>query len=43
MLQGDGDVLQFACYDGADAVLPWLQGDAGRLAFARSVRSLLND
>jgi len=43
MLQGDGDVLQFACYDGADAVLPWLQGDAGRLAFARNVRSLLND
>ena len=43
ILQGDGDVLQFACYDSADAVLPWLQGDAGRLAFARNVRSLLND
>lgn len=43
ILQGDGDVLQFACYDSADAVLPWLQGDAGRLAFARNVRSLLDD
>jgi hypothetical protein len=41
LLQGDDDVLQFACYDGAGSVLPWLQGDAGRFATARMIRELL--
>lgn len=40
LVQGEGDVLTFACYaDGA--LLPWLQGEAGRQAFSTVLRDVL--
>ena len=39
-LHGDGDTLQFACYDSENPALAWLQGESGRRSTIATLRAL---